>query len=109
VRLVERVDREHVARDRGRELPAVELAAEVVRIDEVELAALPVPPVRGLARRGHEPLAELPRRLCEQLLRPEPEAGRRVVDADLVPALLPGLPEQEAELEARVAVLTLAG
>ena len=109
VRLVEGVDLEHVARDRGRELPPVELAGEVVLVDEVELRALAVGPVGRLTGRRHESLPELAGRLRHELLGPEAEAGRRLVDADLVAPLLPPLAELETELEARIAVLLVAG
>ncbi len=71
---------------------------------------LPVGPVRGLARCGDQPLAELPGRLGDELLCPEAEAAdlgrvdaRR--DADLVAALAPTLAEPEAELEPAFSIL----
>ena len=84
VGLVERVDPEHVTGDRSRELPPEPLLPELVWIRETHLAALPVRPLRRLARRGHEPLALLAGRLREQLFGPEPEARRMRVEADLV-------------------------
>src|SRR6266404_661371 len=86
VRLVERVDLEPPRRDGHRELPAEEFAAKVGRPGEVGDRPLPVASVRGLARRGDEPLAVLAGRLCDQLLGPEAEAALGVGDADLVPA-----------------------
>ena len=105
VRLVERIDAEDRARDRGRELPAEELGAEVVRIVEPHAPVLAVRPRLGiLARRGHETFPVLAGRLGDQLLGPEAEAAGRLVDADLVPALAPALAELHPELEARVVV-----
>src|SRR6478672_4168386 len=73
VRLVARVDLEDRARDRGRELPAEELGAEVVRVVQLDALRLAVRVVRPFARRRHEPLSLLAGRLREQLLEPEPE------------------------------------
>src|SRR4029077_21226375 len=84
VGLVERVDAEDRGGDSGRELPAEELGAEVVRVVELDLPLLAVGAVRRLARRGDEALALLAGRLREQLLDPEPEAVRVGVDRDLV-------------------------
>ena len=103
------MDPEHVTGDRGRELPAVELGAEVVWIVERELAALAVGSVGRLARRREQALALLPGRLREQLLGPEAEPGRARVDADLVAALAPACAELQTELEAGIPVLAAAG
>src|SRR5581483_11458714 len=108
VRLVERVDREHRARDRRRELPAEELLAELVRVGQAYLVTLPVGPVGRLPRGRHEPPSLLARRLGEQLLDPEAEPVH-VLEADLVAALPPALPEREPELEAGVALVAAAG
>ena len=103
VRLVEGVDAEDRAGDRGRKLEAKELGPEVARIGEVDVDALPVHPVRGLARRRHEPLALLAGRLGDELLEPEPEAAG-IAEDDLVASLLPGRAEREPELEPRIPV-----
>src|SRR4051794_33323069 len=105
IRLVERVDLEIGAGDGDRELPAEELAREVVRIRDLRLDVLAVVAVRRLARRGHEPLSLLPRRLGDQLLGPEAEAPVRLLDADLVAALLPARAELMTEHVARIAVV----
>ena len=103
VRLVEGVDAEDRPGDRGRELPAEELGAEVVRIVEPHRPVLAVGPRLGiLAGRGHEPFPLLPSGLRDQLLGPEPEPAGRLVDADLVAALAPALAELKAEGEARI-------
>src|SRR5205823_1002109 len=83
VRLVERVDAEDRAGAGGGELPPEELLAELVIAGEPHLLPLPVGPVRGLPRGGHEPLALLARRLRKELLGPQPEAARVRRDADL--------------------------
>ena len=109
VRLVERVDLEDRARDGGRELPAEELGAEVVRVGELHLARLAVGAVGRLVRRGDEPAALLAGRFGEQLLDPQTESvGVRLRD-DLVAALLPGRAEREPEREAGVVVGDAAG
>ena len=105
VGLVERVDPEDVAGDRGRELPPEPLLAELVRVREAHFAALPVRSIGRLARRGHEPLALFAGRLCEQLFGPQSEVRRMGVDADLVAAGLPALAELQAQLEARIPLL----
>ena len=64
--------------------------------------------VGRLARRGHEALALLAGRLGHELLDPEAEAVR-VGHADLVAAVLPAVPEREAEVETRVALAEAAG
>ena len=61
-------------------------------------------PVGGLARRRHETLALLARRLGEQLLGPEAEAGVALRDADLVAPVAPALAEREPELEPGIAL-----
>src|SRR4029453_17583137 len=76
VRLVERVDAENRARNGGRELPAVELVAELVRAGQPYLRRLAVRRVGRLVRRGNQALAVLARRLREQLLGPRAEAAR---------------------------------
>src|SRR5207244_2628967 len=104
VRLVERVDLQVMPGNGGRELPAEELGADVERVVEERQRRLAVGRVRALARRGDEALALLARRLREQLLGPEPELARRLLDADLVAAVEEAVPEGEAELEAWVVV-----
>ena len=99
VRLVEGVDAQDGARDRGRELPAEELGPEVVRVAELDLGPLAVRSGRRLARGGNETLAVLPRRLCDELLGPQAEAAGGVLDADLVAPHLPAVSEPQAELE----------
>src|SRR5581483_4339330 len=89
VRLVEWVDLEVRACDCDRELPPEELAAERVGVGDLRPRRLAVGAVRGLARCRDEALAELAGGLRDQLLGPQPEAARRLLDADLVAALLP--------------------
>src|SRR5581483_5304525 len=108
VRLGEGVDPEDRARDRGCELPAEKLAAEVVRIGNLDVVRLAVGAVRALARRRHETLPLLPRRLGEQLLEPEAEPVR-IREDDLVAAGLPPPAEREPELQAGIAGRTPAG
>ena len=110
VRLVERVDPEHRAGDRGRELPAEELLAELVRARRARTScAWRSGPSAAPPGAGIEPLALLAGRLGDQLLGPEPEAAGVRRDADLVAAVAPALAEREAELEARVALGEAAG
>src|SRR5439155_14433855 len=84
------------------ELPLEELGAEVERIVDPHPPVLPVEAVRALAGRRHEPFPFLARRLCEQLLGPEPEPARSLVDTDLVASLAPPFAELQAELESWV-------
>src|SRR5436305_1397914 len=109
VRLVERVDLEDRAGDRGCELPPEELLAELVRRGQPHLGRLPVTALGSLAGRRHEALPVLSRRLGEQLLRPQPGVAGVRVDRDLVAAVAPAVPELEPELEAGVALLAVAG
>src|SRR5581483_12186009 len=97
VRLVERVDAEDRAGDRGRELPAEELLAELVRVGDADLLPLPVGAVDVLARARDEPLALLAGRLRQQLLGPQAEAAGVRVDEDLVAPVAPALAEREPE------------
>ena len=103
VRLVEGIDAEDRARDRGRQLEAKELRPKIARLGEIDVHLLPVNPVRRLARRRHEPLALLAGRLCEELLEPEPEAAR-IVEDDLVASLLPARAERKPQLESGIRV-----
>ena len=102
VGLVERVDPEDRAGDRGRELPAEELLPELVLVRKPNLLRLAIGAVGRLAGRRHEALPLLSGRLGEQLLGPQPEAGGALLDAHLVAAVAPVLTEREAELEAGI-------
>src|SRR4029079_17197128 len=76
VRLGARVDPEDRAGDSRRELPAVELLAELVGRRQAYLGRLAVRPLRRLLGRGGRAVAVLAGRLREQLLGPEAEAAR---------------------------------
>jgi hypothetical protein len=108
VRLVEGVDAEDRAGNRGRELPAIEVLPELVRVGHAHFGLLPVVAGRRLARNGDETFALLAGRLGEQLLGPETEAAGIRVDEDLVTTLLPAVTERLPELEARVALAQVA-
>src|SRR6058998_820370 len=98
------------ARDRCRELPAVELLAELVGIDDPCIFGLPVGAVGGLVHRdGDETLPLLARRLGDQLLDPQPEPAGNRADLHLVAPVLPSRRETLAELEAGVALVEPAG
>src|SRR5207248_2586040 len=96
-----------MARDRGRELPAEELGADVERLADQWHRRLSVGGARVLARGRDQALAVLARRLGEELLRPEAELARRLPDADLVAPVERAVPEREAELETGIAVVLL--
>src|SRR4029453_8393557 len=86
------------------------LLPELARVGNPGLFALPVRSVSRLVHRNRdEPLALLPRRLCDQLLDPEAEASRDRADLHLVAPILPGLTHPLAELEPRVALVEAAG
>src|SRR4051812_39490376 len=104
VRLVERVDLENRPGDRHCELPAEELAADRIRVGQMNLGALAIRAVEALAGRRDEPLALLARRLGDQLLGPEPEVPLGLLDAHLVATLPPALAELGAQLQPGVRI-----
>ena len=74
VGLVERVYLEDRTRDRGRELPAEELGAEVVRVVQLDLADLAVGAVGRLIRCRYETTALLSGGFGKKLLYPQTES-----------------------------------
>ena len=107
VGLVKRVDGEHVACNRGCNLPAHELLAQVV--DRLQFEGDGVAVVAGLhLGRGHGDAAHalLAGRLRHELLDPQAERGEvlRADDRDLVASLLRGAAHRHAELDRGLAV-----
>ena len=76
VRLIERVDTEHGAGRRRRDLPAHELRADAQRLDQADeqpIVTVHRGPAERLAGNRHDPGPALAGRLCDELLDPQTE------------------------------------